>query len=146
VTPDLFNGKKAKGKEDGSKGDSPGLKDIFSIYSPMGQIDINSAAPAALRALLGIPSEIAGHIVKAREEKIFENQPDLLQRVPELTPFFAEVGPLIVFQSTTPYYTIESRAKNKEGGTNRALKVIVKIDPNEKKNYKIIQWVDSITP
>ena len=146
VTPDLFNGMKAKGKEDGSKGDSPGLKDIFSIYSPMGQIDINSAAPAALRAILGVPSEIAGHIVKAREEKIFENQPDLLQRVPELTPFFAEVGPLIVFQSTTPYYTIESRAKNKEGGTNRALKVIVKIDPNEKKNYKIIQWVDSITP
>ena len=112
----------------------------------MGQIDINSAALAALRAVLGVPSEIAAHIVKAREEKSFENQPDLLLRVPELTPFFAGVGTLIVFQSTTPYYTIESRAKNKEGGSNRGLKVVVKIDPKEKKNYKIIQWVDRLTP
>jgi len=146
VTSDLFNGGKVKEKEDGSKGYSPGLKDIFSIYSPMGQIDINSATPAALRAVLGIPSEIARRIVKAREEKTFENQPDLLQRVPELVPFFGEVGTLIVFQSTTPYYTIESRAKNKEGGSNRGLKVVVKIDPKEKKNYKIIQWVDRLTP
>jgi hypothetical protein len=66
--------------------------------------------------------------------------------VPDLVPFFGEVGTLITYQSTTPYYTIESRAKNKEGGSIRGLKVIVKIDPNEKKNYKIIQWVDSITP
>jgi general secretion pathway protein K len=146
VTSDLFNGRKAKEKEEGSKGDSPGLKDIFSIYSPMGQIDINSAAPAALRAVLGIPSEIARRIVKAREEKSFENQPDLLQRVPDLVPFFGEVGTLIAYQSTTPYYTIESRAKVKEGGSNRGLKVIVKIDSKENKNYKIVQWVDSLTP
>jgi general secretion pathway protein K len=146
VTSDLFNGRKAKEKEEGSKGDSPGLKDIFSIYSPMGQIDINSAAPAALRAVLGIPSEIARRIVKAREEKSFENQPDLLQRVPDLVPFFGEVGTLITYQSTTPYYTIESRAKVKKGGSNRGLKVIVKIDSKEKKNYRIVQWVDRLTP
>ena len=146
VTSDLFNGRKAKEKEEGSKGDSPGLKDIFSIYSPMGQIDINSATPAALRAFLGVPSEIARRIGKAREEKSFENQQDLLRRVPELAPFIAEVGTPIVFQSATPYYTIESRAKNKEGGANRGLKVIVKIDRQEKKNYKIIQWMDRLTP
>jgi hypothetical protein len=66
--------------------------------------------------------------------------------VPELAPFFGEVGTIIAFQSTTLYYTIESRAKKKEGGSNRGLKVIVKIDPTEKKNYKIIQWVDRLTP
>ena len=120
------------------------MKDIFSIYSPMGLIDINSATPAALRAVLGVPSEIARRIVKAREEKGFENQPDLLQRVPELVPLFGEVATLIVFQSTTPYYTIESRAKNKEGGSNRGLKVIVKVDSGEKKHYRIIQWVDRV--
>jgi len=144
VTPDLFNGKRSKGKKEGSKGDNIGLKDIFSIYSPMGQIDINSATPAVLRAVLGVPSEIARRIVKAREEKGFENQPDLLQRVPELVPLFGEVATLIVFQSAAPYYTIESKAKNKESGSNRGLKVIVKIDSKEKKNYKIIQWMDRL--
>ncbi len=144
VTSDLFNGRRGKGKEEGSKGDGPGLKDIFSIYSPMGLIDINSATPAALRAVLGVPSEIARRIVKAREEKGFENQPDLLQRVPELAPLFGEVGTFIVFQSTTPYYTIESRAKNKEGQSSRGLKVIVKVGSGEKKHYRIIQWVDRV--
>jgi general secretion pathway protein K len=146
VTSDLFNGRRGKGGEEGSKGDSIGLKDIFCIYSPMGQIDINSAPPAVLRAVLGVPLEIARRIVKAREEKGFENQPDLLQRVPELVPLFGEVATLIVFQSTTPYYTIESKAKNKESGSNRGLKVIVKIDSKENKNYKIIQWVDTLIP
>ena len=146
ITPDLFAGRRGKGKEEESRGDRIGLKDIFSIYSPIGQIDINSATPAALRAVLGIPSQIARRIGKAREEKDFENQTDLLRRVPELVPLFGEVGTLIVFQSTTSYYTIESRAKIKEGGSNRGLKVTVKIDSKEKKSYKIIQWVDRLIP
>ena len=142
ITPDLFYGKKGKGEEEKSKVHQIGLKDIFSIYSPTQQIDINSATPAALRGFLGIPFEMAQRIAKARESKEFENQQDLLQRVPELSPFLGEIGMPIAFQSTTPYYTIESRAKNKEGGSNRGIKGIIKIDPTEKAYYKIIQWVD----
>jgi len=142
ITPDLFYGKRGKNEEESSKVDRIGLKDIFTIYSPMQQIDINSATPAALRAVLGIPSEMAQRIVEARKEKKFVNQQDLLQRVPELSSLMGEIGMLISFQSTTPYYTIESRAKNKEGGSNRGVKVIVKIDSKEKVHHKIIQWVD----
>ena len=65
-------------------------------------------------------------------------------RVPELSTFMGTVGGLILFQSLSPYYTIESRAKNKDGGPVRGVKVIVKIDPQEKAGYKIIQWVDVI--
>jgi hypothetical protein len=66
--------------------------------------------------------------------------------VPEfgLLPNVAEIERLLGTLSTTSYYTIESKAKNKEGGSNRGLKVIVKIDPREKKNYKIIQWLDRL--
>jgi hypothetical protein len=53
-------------------------------------------------------------------------------------------GGFILFQSLSPYYAIESRAKNKDGGSVRGVKVIVKIDSREKAGYKIIQWVDVI--
>jgi general secretion pathway protein K len=151
VTPNLFYGRRETKKgEVGLKVDKIGLRDIFSIYC-LGeqidireQIDINSATAPVLRIALGIPNEVVQHIIKAREEKGFQDQPDLLQRVPEFSPFIGEVGNLIVFRSVTPYYTIESRAKNKEGGSVRGLKVIVKIDPKQKMGYKIIQWVDSL--
>jgi general secretion pathway protein K len=144
VTPELFYGKKATNEEAGTNADRAGLKDIFSIYAFGEQIDINSASATTLRIVLGIPNEVAEHIVKARAEKNYENQADLLLRVPELSTMLPSAGGLILFQSLSPYYTIESRAKNREGGPARGLKVIVKIDPQEKARYKTIQWVDVI--
>ena len=120
------------------------MKDIFSIYSLGEQIDINSATPLVLNVVLGIPKEVAQQIVKAREEKEFENQQDLLQRVPELAPIMGESGRFILFRSAIPYYTVESRGKFQEGGSVRGLKAIVKIDPREKGGYKVVQWVDSL--
>jgi general secretion pathway protein K len=142
ITPDLFYGKREKKEEEGSKTVGIGLKDIFSIYSPGEQIDINSATAPVLRVILSIPKEISELIVKAREEKEFQHQKDLLQRVPGVSPFIREIGGRIVYRSMISYYTIESRGKNKEGEAVRGLKCIVKIDPREKKGYKIIQWVD----
>jgi general secretion pathway protein K len=149
VTPDLFYGRKGMRKEEGeglegSKVDKIGLRDIFSIYSTGEQIDINSAGLPVLRVVLGIPKEVAQSILKAREEKAFQNQQDLLQRVPEFSPFIGGAANLFVFQSIIPYYTVESRGKNKDGGSVRGLKVIVKIDPKEKDGYKVIQWVDKL--
>jgi general secretion pathway protein K len=144
VTPDLFYGRKGIKKEEEGSIDRIGLKDIFSIYSFGEQIDINSATPLVLNVVLGIPKEVSRQTVKAREEKGFESQQDLLQRVPELSPLIGEIGRFILFRSALPYYTVESRAKFNEGGSVRGLKTIVKIDPREKGGYKIVQWVDSL--
>jgi len=150
VTPELFYGRKGtKAGEEGAKTSDVGLKEVFSVYAPGEQVDINSASFPVLRAVLGVPSEVAKAILKAREEKGFQNQQDLLQRVPELSPFIAGITGRLVFSSTstpltTVYYTIESRGKSKEGGAVRGLKMIVKIDRMDKKGYKIIQWVDSV--
>jgi general secretion pathway protein K len=144
VSPELFYGRKGTKKGEEVKTYGVGLKNIFSIYSPGGQIDINSASPVVLRFVLGIPEEISRLIVKAREEKGFESIQDLRQRVPELSflPNLGEIEGLMVMRSMTPYYTIESRAKGREGDSVRGIKMIVKIDPKEKKGYKMIQWVD----
>jgi len=147
VTPELFYGRKAIKKEEEGVAEKPsadriGLKDIFSIYSLGGQIDINCATLPVLRVVLGIPKDIAQHIVKAREEKGFQHQQDLLQRVPDLAPFMGEIAGLVAYQSMVPYYTIESRGKSKDQTSMRGLKAIVKIDPTDKKGYKVILWVD----
>jgi general secretion pathway protein K len=143
VTPDLFYGRKMIKMEGEASKDRVGLKDIFSVYATGEQIDINSATPAALRFVLGIPEEVARQIVKAREEKGFEHQQDLLQRVPEISNFMGGIANLILFRSSVPYYTIESKAKKKEGESHRGIKVIVKVEPRDKRRYKIIQWVDA---
>jgi len=143
VTSELFYGKKEMKKgEDGSMS-RVGLKDIFSIYAPGEQVDINSASPVVLTVVLGIPSEVAQSIVNAREEKGFANLQELLQRVPELSPFINEIGRFMLFRSITAYYTIESRARLKEDESGRGIKTIVKIDPRETGGYKILQWMDS---
>ncbi len=150
VTPELFYGRKgAKVGEEEVTGPDIGLKEIFSVYALGEQVDINSASLPVLRAVLGLPSDVARVILKAREEKGFQHQQDLLQRVPELSPFVAEIAGRLVFSTASApltlfYYTIESRGKSKEGGAVRGLKTIVKIDRGDKKGYKIIQWVDAL--
>lgn len=147
VTPDLFYGKKEVKKADGGgteKEGQIGLRDIFSIYSSGEQIDINSAPISVLRVVLGLPMEVARSIMKAREEKGISNQQDLVLRVPEMAPFIGEAAKLIVYQSVTSYYTVESKGKGKEGGSVQGIKAIVKIDPKEKAGFKIVQWVDRL--
>jgi general secretion pathway protein K len=145
VNSDLFYGKKPeKEREEGIQFEAVGLKQIFSIYATGEQIDINSAAFPVLRVVLGIPAEAVRQVIKAREEKIFENQQDLMRRVPELIPFLSEISRNIVYRSAMPYYTIETKARGKSGGGERSLQAVVKIDSREKQGYKIVQWVDAV--
>lgn len=141
VTRELFYGKIKK--EDGGR-ERVGLKDLFSVYSFGEQIDLNSASFLVMRMALGIPEEMARLIVKAREEKRFESQQDLVQRVPEIAPLVGEIGRQILYQPRSPYYTIEAKAKGEEGDSIRGLKAIVKIDTRQNKGYKIIQWMEGI--
>ncbi len=145
VTPDLFYGRKGTNKGDGSPmSDGIGLKDIFSIYSSGEQVDINSASLPVLRVVLGIPKDVAGALIKARADKGFQDQADLLQRVPQLSSLIAQISGLVVYSSMSSYYTVESRGRTKETDAVRGVKTIVKIDPLEKDGYKVVQWVDMI--
>ena len=145
VTPDLFYGKKGAKKEgegEAETGGQMGLRDIFSIYSSGEQIDINSASVPVLKVVLGLPTALAQSIVKAREEKPFANQQDLVLRVPEMASLSGQTP--VAYQSAVPYYSIESKGKGKEGGALQGIKVIVKIDPTEKNGYKVIQRLDRV--
>jgi general secretion pathway protein K len=142
VTADLYHGIKRKDEEE--KGERVGLKDLFSIYASGEQIDINSATSLIMRMVLSIPNQVSQPIVKARQEKPFDNQQDLVRRVPEVAPFIGEAGRFIAYRPRTTYYTIESKARGQEEGPVRGLKVIVRIDMREKNGYKVIQWMDAI--
>jgi general secretion pathway protein K len=113
ITPELFYGKKIQEKEgEAGKGAPVALKDLFSIYAAGEQIDINSASLPALRVVLGLPLEVCRLIIKAREEKGFQNIQDLLQRVPEITPFLTDIQRLILFGVMNP--TTVARGKGEE--------------------------------
>lgn len=143
VNKELYGGKKITiAEEDQVK--IVGLKDIFSLYGSGEQIDLNSAGWPVLHCFLGLPMSVIRQLSKARGEREFENQADLWQRVPEIQPFWKEIGRFITFQPLPPFYTIEARAKIKENELGRGIKAIIKIDGREKKGFKIIQWIDYI--
>ncbi len=142
VTTELFHGMKRKDEE--QKVEKIGLKDLFSIYASGEQIDINSATSIVMRMVLGIPKQVSERVAKAREERPFDHQGDLVQRVPEIAPFMKEAGRFITYRPRTPYYTIESKAKAKAGEMIRSLKVILKVDLREKNGYKIVYWQDAL--
>lgn len=133
VTRDLFFGSK------GTEGN--GLKDIFSIYAMGEMININHASPIVLKSLFGLPESLIQAILMLRKESEFRNQTELLQRIPDLSPFMGEIGRSVLYSSNFPYYTIESRAS---AGGNKiyAIKAVVKIDSREKSGYRIVQWID----
>lgn len=141
VTRELFYG---RGQRTDKEMRGVGLKDLFSVYASGEQIDINSAPIPVMKIALGLSEEMAKQVVSMREEKRFENQQDLLRRVPELSPLIGEIGRHILYQSRSPYYTIEAKARLREGEATRSLKAIVKIDSRDKKGYKIVQWVDAV--
>lgn len=144
VTKELFWGKKILFP--GEKEERiVGLKDIFSVYAAGEQVDLNAAGWPVLHCFLGLPGEVVRKVVAVREEREFENLPDLLQRVPEIQPFLKERGRFISFRPWHPYYTIETRAWMRKSQFGRSLKAIIKIDGREKNGYKVIQWIDHIS-
>jgi len=141
ITPELFYGKKSKESEE--EGISRiGLRDVFTVFSTVPQLDINASPVEVLVVFFGIPASLAKQVVEVREEKTFANLNELLQRVPDIVPFIQEVGPYIIFQSTTPYFSISSVAKMKTGEAKRGVECVVKIDMAEKSRYRMVMWKD----
>jgi len=142
ITPELFYGKKSKNQEEGQETVTFGLKDIFTVFSSIDKVDINTASLEVLMVLFDISSEMAKRVIEAREEKEFANLAELTQGVPELTPYVQDVRGLIIFKSNMPYYTITSWGKMNTGESKRGLECVVKIDQKEESGYKVLMWKD----
>jgi general secretion pathway protein K len=141
ITPELFHGKKAKGEE-GQESPVIGLKDIFSVFSTSATLDINSASIEALMVFFGMPYETAKKVVEAREERPFINLLNLVTKVPEIGPFIQDMQPYMAFSSATPYYTITSLAKLKNGESKRGVECVVRIDRQAENGYRVVMWKD----
>lgn len=142
VTPEIYYGKKAK-SEDGQETPAVGLKDIFTVFSTVDQVDINLAAPEVLMVLFGIPYEVAKKIVEAREETAFKSEADFKNRIPEIGASYAEVASFISYRvQSTPYYSITSLGKMKNSDSKKGLECVVRIDKQEKSGYRVVMWKD----
>lgn len=144
VTPELFYGKKTRDQEGEQETPAFGLKDIFTVFSSIDKVDVNVASAEVLMVLLGISSDMAKRVIEVREEKDFVSLAELVQRVPEITPYVQDVRGFLLFKTNMPYYTITAWGKTKEGDSRRGLECVVKIDQKEENGYKILMWRDAI--
>ncbi len=104
ITEDMYYGTRVEGKL------IPGLKDLLTVSSQnMYQFDINTCPVGLLMAFLEIDEQEASKIVKAREEKMFENVQEAIQvahteRSDNLTRFF------MTYRGTGQAFTIRATA------------------------------------
>lgn len=144
VTPELFYGKKTRGQEGEQETPPFGLKDVFTVFSSIDKVDVNMASAEVLMVLLGISSDMAKRVIEVREKKEFASLAELVQRVPEITPYVQDIKGFLLFKTNMPYYTITAWGKTKEGESRRGLECVVKIDQREENGHKILMWRDAI--
>lgn len=138
VTPELLYGC-SSGGGDTALGWQKGLVDLVTVYSRATRIDINSAPREVLLTVPGLSGESADAIIKAREEKPLKDLNELRQLVGEdlfITAFkYMAIAPSMVF-------SIVSTGIVPKSGTQRRIKVIVRITPGAREKYQVVYWAD----
>jgi general secretion pathway protein K len=131
VTPELFYG--AEGV--------PGLRDVFSVYSPAGPVRLNlaTATPAVLQALLGIEPAAAEDLVAQRKSGAPIIDQVKAQLVAAGQPTLAN---LVVDAQLPQIVRIQARA-DMTGERNRSrVEAVAEIGGESGEGTRILRWLD----
>ena len=125
-----------------------GLKDRVTVYSEetsekkvQSKININAAAPLLLRALPGMTDDLVQNLTEYRKEADITSMTDLIEILG--TETYTAVYRFLTLESC-PYFTITSTGSMKDISINQGVQALIKLDVQEDKKYKILQWMDRI--
>jgi general secretion pathway protein K len=125
-----------------------GLKDRVTVYSEetsekkvQSKININAAAPLLLRALPGMTDDLVQNLTEYRKQADITSMTDLIEILGIET--YTAVYRFLTLESC-PYFTITSTGSMKNSSINQGVQALIKLDVQEDKKYKILQWMDRI--
>lgn len=122
VTPALFYGR-----------EGPALRDLFTVYSSGGGVNLVTASPLVLRAVLGMDQQAIDELVQRRTEASGANLAGLFPG--------GGAGNTINF-GLPQVVTIESIGYRNDGGvTRRVAAVVQRLGVN---NFRFLRWQDRI--
>ena len=126
VTADIFYG---------------GLESMVTIYTQTNNININAASWEMLLALPGMTETAAREIITFRGEKEIKRVSVLNDIIdPDI---YQSIKPYISLK-ISPFYSIDSFGGINGSKVKEGLRVLIKIDPKEKKGFRITRWIDFI--
>jgi general secretion pathway protein K len=141
MTPELFHGRYER-SADGKLLPVAGLKDILSVYGTLGGFDVNTSAPALMRAV-GVSAGAARNIVARRKMQAFKDMGEA-EIFNDGSPGF---GKLAV--TTSPICVLRATARlrlpnGQYSDVQRSVSAMVRfLDLQLNPPYHILRWYDS---
>lgn len=138
VTSSLYYGY----DDDLSKGgaDTPrvGLREIFTVDSPIDRVNLRTACAEVIHALLGIPLKKCQDFVEERKKLSEKTLADLLR----LLGIGAGGPPLQIFIFTNPsVITVEAEGQPADSRVSRRVKGVVRAAGGQQ-GFELVRWVD----
>ena len=121
MTPEIFYGRLTVDPLTKEYRRFPGVRDLVTVTSGRGSVDINSASPDVLMALPQMTLELSQMIIAEREQKRFGNSDDLIQRLPNM--FGRDTLDYLSFDAG-PLTTLVARATVQPSGTSRSVRIL----------------------
>ena len=126
VTADIFYG---------------GLESMVTIYTQTDKININAASFKMLLALPEMTETAAREIIASRGEKEIKRLSVLNDIIdPDI---YLSIKHYISLKMS-PFYSIDSFGGISGSKVKEGLRVLIKIDPKEKKGFRVTRWIDFI--
>lgn len=123
LTREVFYGRLAQDPISGGYRRVPGIRELVTTSSGSTGVNPNEASLDVLAALPGVSRALAESIVKERENELFDNQADLVGRLPEVSD--REMLNYITFDDDGPA-TIVANARVLPSGVSRTVRLILR--------------------
>ncbi len=118
--------------------DTPGLRDLFSVYSRELVVNVRTATPPVLQALLGIDAQTAQDLIAERDSDpeglLLKVNTQLSLTNPELEKLFQDFSPKTVL--------IEARADIAEERNQSRVAAVVELSSDDTEGVKVLRWLD----
>jgi general secretion pathway protein K len=138
VTPELFYG---YGDAQGDRAENTqraGLREIFTVDSPIDRVNLRTASADVIHALTGIPLEKSRRFVDERKKLSDKTLPDLLP----LLGIGASDAALQQFVFANPaVVTVESEGRPTESRLSRRVKGVVRAAGGGRE-FELMRWID----
>jgi general secretion pathway protein K len=138
MTPELFYGYGDAPGNRGKNAQRTGLREIFTVDSPIDRVNLRTASADVIHAVTGIPLEKIGRFVDERKKLSDKTLADLLP----LLGIGASDAALQQFVFANPaVVTVEAEGRPGESGASRRVKGVVRAAGGGRE-FELMRWID----
>lgn len=138
VTTEMFYGYDDQAAAPQNRAGRVGLREIFTVDSPIDRVNLRTSSAEVIHALLGIPLEKAWEFVEERKKLSERTLGDLL---PLLGIPATDVARQLFVFTNPSVVTVEAEGHISASGLGRGVKGVVRVGGG-RAGFQLVKWVD----